>query len=127
MWFSRQIVASDWVKSDDFLHELLGQNNVAAFTICSQVILNSMHKYQPRIHIIHVPVTELRSQDNQNPQLDQICITNAPNFRHLKKTFVFEETQFYAVTAYQNHRVSSDNESIISKYQFLSMPVSSKP
>ncbi|TPP59148.1 TBX1 [Fasciola gigantica] len=69
------------------------------------VVLNSMHKYQPRIHIVHVPVTE-SSSENQNLQLDQICATNTSNLVSLKKTFIFEETQFYAVTAYQNHRIT---------------------
>lgn len=54
-----------------------------------QVILNSMHKYRPRIHVI--------------PAKDY-------NMFSMKKgsfyTFVFPETEFMAVTAYQNPRVS---------------------
>ena len=54
-----------------------------------QIILNSMHKYQPRFHVVYV-----------NPKSEDVSQTD--NF----KTFVFEETKFMAVTAYQNHRVS---------------------
>ena len=54
-----------------------------------QVILNSMHKYQSRVHIIPAK--------DYNPY-------------GLRKgsyyTFVFPETQFMGVTAYQNPRVS---------------------
>ena len=52
-----------------------------------QTILNSMHKYQPRLHIVR-----------------------CSDFIHLPycafKTFVFKETEFIAVTAYQNEKVS---------------------
>ena len=55
---------------------------------CAQVILNSMHKYQPRLHVIYIPPP---GEDTGNTE----------NFR----TFIFPETKFTAVTAYQNHRV----------------------
>ena len=55
----------------------------------SQIILNSMHRYQPRFHVVYV-----------NPKTEDVSQTE--NFR----TFVFPETKFMAVTAYQNHRVS---------------------
>ena len=51
-----------------------------------QIVLNSMHKYQPRIHVIEVGGN-----------------------RHEQKnlhTHSFPETQFIAVTAYQNTDVS---------------------
>ncbi|XP_039263552.2 T-box transcription factor TBX20-like isoform X1 [Styela clava] len=55
------------------------------------VILNSMHKYQPRIHVIRA---------NADTGL----------FKNMKeedyKTFVFPETQFTAVTAYQNQLIT---------------------
>lgn len=55
-----------------------------------QIILNSMHRYQPRFHVILVD--------------DNCSVHKAEeNF----KTFIFEETKFTAVTAYQNHRVRS--------------------
>ncbi|CAB3401411.1 unnamed protein product [Caenorhabditis bovis] len=46
------------------------------------IIVNSMHKYRPRVHII-----------------DQ-----STNRTHV---FAFDETEFIAVTAYQNHRITS--------------------
>lgn len=57
--------------------------------LCSmQTILNSMHKYQPRFHIV-------RAND--------ILKLPYSTFR----TYVFPETEFVAVTAYQNDKVSS--------------------
>ena len=53
------------------------------------MILNSMHKYQPRFHVVYVGP---KGEDNSQTE----------NF----KTFIFTETKFMAVTAYQNHRVS---------------------
>lgn len=53
-----------------------------------QVVLNSLHKYQPKIHVIRV------STDDQLYQRGKI------------DTFQFAETQFIAVTAYQNENVS---------------------
>lgn len=55
-----------------------------------QIILNSMHRYQPRFHVVYV-----------DPRKDSEKYAEE-NY----KTFVFEETRFTAVTAYQNHRVS---------------------
>ncbi len=52
-----------------------------------QTILNSMHKYQPRFHIV-------RAND--------ILKLPYSTFR----TYVFPETEFVAVTAYQNDKVS---------------------
>lgn len=58
-------------------------------TLVFQIILNSMHRYQPRFHVVYV-----------DPRKDSEKYAEE-NF----KTFVFEETRFTAVTAYQNHRV----------------------
>ena len=58
-----------------------------------QIILNSMHKYQPRIHIVRKKETS----DNGN-----ITSLEAEEF----KTFVFPESTFIGVTAYQNQLVS---------------------
>lgn len=56
-----------------------------------QIILNSMHRYQPRFHVVFV-----------DPRRD------SERFAHQNfKSFSFPETQFMAVTAYQNHRVSA--------------------
>lgn len=53
-----------------------------------QVVLNSLHKYQPKIHVIRVHPEE------------------KPFLRNKIDTFQFPETQFIAVTAYQNENVS---------------------
>uniref|UniRef100_A0A8R1EDG6 T-box domain-containing protein n=1 Tax=Caenorhabditis japonica TaxID=281687 RepID=A0A8R1EDG6_CAEJA len=58
------------------------------------LILNSMHKYQPRIHIVQ------RSKQNQ---LDPSRV-NMSEEQH--STFTFPETQFMAVTAYQNQLIT---------------------
>ena len=50
-----------------------------------QIILNSLHKYKPRIHIF-------QSHSNGQPNV-------------LLKTFTFPLTSFIAVTAYQNEEV----------------------
>ena len=52
-----------------------------------QTILNSMHKYQPRFHLV-------RASD--------ILQLPYSTFR----TYVFSETMFYAVTAYQNEKIT---------------------
>lgn len=57
-----------------------------------QTILNSMHKYQPRFHIV-------RAND--------ILKLPYSTFR----TYVFPETEFVAVTAYQNDKVSHGSHS----------------
>lgn len=53
------------------------------------IILNSMHKYQPRIHLIK----------NPEEQRDTTDLTRA-------ETFTFPETTFMAVTSYQNHLIT---------------------
>lgn len=59
-----------------------------------QIVLNSMHKYQPRIHII-------RKKDGD--QIPQFADDLKPE---VYRTFVFPECKFIAVTAYQNQLVS---------------------
>lgn len=48
-----------------------------------------MHRYQPRFHVVYV-----------NPKNEDASHTE--NF----KTYIFPETKFTAVTAYQNHRIT---------------------
>ncbi|XP_011136201.1 T-box transcription factor TBX1 isoform X2 [Harpegnathos saltator] len=55
------------------------------------IILNSMHRYQPRCHVVVAPSPPGAAPD---PRTE--------NF----KTFSFAETRFTAVTAYQNHRIT---------------------
>ncbi|EZA47586.1 T-box transcription factor TBX1 [Ooceraea biroi] len=55
------------------------------------IILNSMHRYQPRCHVVVAPSPPGSAPD-----------PHTENF----KTFFFAETRFTAVTAYQNHRIT---------------------
>ncbi|XP_061907794.1 T-box transcription factor TBX1-like [Entelurus aequoreus] len=73
----KQIVSFDKLK---LTNNLLDDNG--------HIILNSMHRYQPRFHVVYV-----------DPRKDSEKYAEE-NY----KTFVFEETRFTAVTAYQNHR-----------------------
>ncbi|XP_055051823.2 T-box transcription factor TBX1-A isoform X1 [Misgurnus anguillicaudatus] len=57
---------------------------------CIQMILNSMHRYQPRLHVVLVD----KSRNSQQSAHRNFC------------TFTFPETRFIAVTAYQNHRIT---------------------
>ncbi|XP_058520128.1 T-box transcription factor TBX10 [Ochotona princeps] len=75
----RQIVSFDKLK---FTNNLLDDNG--------HIILHSMHRYQPRLHVVFV-----------DPRKDSERYAQE-NF----KSFVFTETQFTAVTAYQNHRIT---------------------
>ncbi|KAI2808851.1 T-box transcription factor tbx20 [Blomia tropicalis] len=58
------------------------------------IVLNSMHRYQPRIHLI------LR----RNPQTFNSQVIDIEKEMH--RTFVFPETVFTAVTAYQNQLIT---------------------
>ena len=55
------------------------------------IVLQSLHKYQPRLHIVEV--AEDGAED--------------PSSSLKTQTFTFPETQFIAVTAYQNTDVST--------------------
>ena len=61
-----------------------------------------MHKYQPRFHVILIE-PELEIQGHQVEDISPDVM------RENMRTFVFPETQFMAVTAYQNHMVSAEN------------------
>ncbi|VVC92190.1 unnamed protein product [Leptidea sinapis] len=56
-----------------------------------QIVLNSMHRYQPRIHLVKI-------REGSGP------ITDLSREQH--RTFVFPETVFTAVTAYQNQLIT---------------------
>ena len=49
-----------------------------------------MHRYQPRLHVIYIP----GRGDPVDPSTQAF------------RTFIFPESKFTGVTAYQNHRVS---------------------
>lgn len=74
----KQIVSFDKLK---LTNNLMDDNG--------HIILNSMHKYQPRFHVVYV-----------NPKTEDVTATE--NYR----TYNFTETKFMAVTAYQNHRIT---------------------
>jgi len=57
-----------------------------------QVILNSMHKFQPRVYLV------MRAAGENGP------VTDIEKEKY--RTFVFPETQFTAVTAYQNQLIT---------------------
>ncbi|KAM0732205.1 T-box transcription factor TBX20 [Formica fusca] len=59
-----------------------------------QIVLNSMHRYQPRIHLVRCRHTDDSS----------LHITDLQKEEH--KTFIFPEAIFTAVTAYQNQLIT---------------------
>ena len=68
---------------------------------CGHIVLNSMHKYQPRVHLIKKPDDTSKLPSGQF----RLQVSNdLENFEY--KTFLFPETSFIAVTAYQNQLVS---------------------
>ena len=70
-------------------HEILYQFVPVSFPI--QIILNNMHKYQPRIHIV-------KTNKDQTFSVQQKVSENL-------STHIFPVTQFMSVTAYQNQQV----------------------
>ncbi|XP_003746795.2 T-box transcription factor TBX3-like [Galendromus occidentalis] len=75
-----------WMQKVVSFHKLKLTNNITdkhGF----QTILNSMHKYQPRFHLV------------KTCDLAKVPYSNF-------KTFVFPETEFIAVTAYQNEKIT---------------------
>ncbi|XP_055838900.1 T-box protein H15 isoform X2 [Episyrphus balteatus] len=59
-----------------------------------QIVLNSMHRYQPRIHLVRLSHGQsIPTSPKELQELDH-------------KTFVFPETVFTAVTAYQNQLIT---------------------
>ncbi|XP_075876408.1 T-box transcription factor TBX2b-like isoform X2 [Nelusetta ayraudi] len=74
-----------WMSKPVAFHKLKLTNNVSdkhGFTV-----LNSMHKYQPRFHVV---------------KTNDIMKLPYSTFR----TYVFPETEFIAVTAYQNEKIT---------------------
>ncbi|XP_032239131.2 T-box transcription factor TBX3 isoform X2 [Nematostella vectensis] len=77
---------AQWMQKTISFHKMKLTNNIADKH--GYTILNSMHKYQPRIHIV-------RADDGYKYPLNQPF-----------KTFTFPETTFIAVTAYQNEKIT---------------------
>nr|XP_029735174.1 T-box transcription factor TBX1-A [Aedes albopictus] len=67
------------------------------------IILNSMHRYQPRLHVCHFSRTNSTNNNNHHHHRGPIK-TEKDMLTY--RTFVFPETSFTAVTAYQNQRVT---------------------
>nr|XP_022902934.1 optomotor-blind protein-like isoform X1 [Onthophagus taurus] len=76
-----------WMQKVVSFHKLKLTNNISDKHGFMQTILNSMHKYQPRFHLV-------RAND--------ILKLPYSTFR----TYVFKETEFIAVTAYQNEKIT---------------------
>lgn len=74
-----------WMKQMILFHKMKLTNNLMDQN--GHIILNSMHKYQPRLHIVKANDLEGLQKTNFN-------------------TFKFEETKFIAVTAYQNEQIT---------------------
>ena len=84
------IVSNIDARDVDALRCLITKNSfskVNSFFFPFQTILNSMHKYQPRFHLV-------RASD--------ILQLPYSTFR----TYVFKETEFIGVTAYQNEKIT---------------------
>uniref|UniRef100_A0AAY5L5Y1 T-box domain-containing protein n=1 Tax=Esox lucius TaxID=8010 RepID=A0AAY5L5Y1_ESOLU len=79
---------SQWMKQTVSFDALKLTNNLLDDN--GHMILNSMHRYQPRFHVVYVDPR----QDSQLHAHRNFC------------TFSFPETRFIAVTAYQNHRIT---------------------
>ncbi|AWO99324.1 putative T-box transcription factor TBX1-A-like [Scophthalmus maximus] len=79
---------AQWMKQTVSFDTLKLTNNLLDDN--GHMILNSMHRYQPRFHVVYVdpaPNSHLNAYRNFN-------------------SFSFPETRFMAVTAYQNHRIT---------------------
>lgn len=79
------MTGEQWMQKLVSFHKLKLTNNMndKRFTV-----LNSMHKYQPRFHLVRAD------------KIDENLT------RRTFRTYVFTETEFIAVTAYQNERVT---------------------
>ncbi|XP_016299084.1 T-box brain protein 1-like [Sinocyclocheilus anshuiensis] len=76
-----------WMRQEISFGKLKLTNNKGASSNSTQmIVLQSLHKYQPRVHVIEIN----KSGDEETSDPDRV------------QTFTFPETQFIAVTAYQN-------------------------
>ncbi|CAF1372166.1 unnamed protein product [Didymodactylos carnosus] len=86
-----------WMKNEISFSKLKLTNNRSippGHNTNMTLILNSMHKYQPRLHIVEV--SRINIGNSRCSTLEQQTKTGQEH------TFFFVETQFIAVTAYQN-------------------------
>ncbi|XP_043107882.1 T-box brain protein 1 [Puntigrus tetrazona] len=76
-----------WMRQEISFGKLKLTNNKGASSNSSQmIVLQSLHKYQPRVHVIEI--NKSGDEDTSDPDRAQM--------------FTFPETQFISVTAYQN-------------------------
>ncbi|XP_048026110.1 T-box transcription factor TBX21 [Megalobrama amblycephala] len=76
-----------WMRQEVSFGKLkLTNNKGSSNNVGQMIVLQSLHKYQPRLHIV-----EVKEDGTEDPFLTSKT-----------QTFVFPETQFIAVTAYQN-------------------------
>uniref|UniRef100_A0A8C9ZNG9 T-box domain-containing protein n=1 Tax=Sander lucioperca TaxID=283035 RepID=A0A8C9ZNG9_SANLU len=80
---------AQWMKQTVSFDTLKLTNNLLDDN--GHMILNSMHRYQPRFHVVYVDPAPSSSHLNAHRNF---C------------SFSFPETRFMAVTAYQNHRIT---------------------
>ncbi|CAH8549419.1 unnamed protein product [Schistosoma mattheei] len=88
-----------WMRQAILFDKLKLTNN--PFDQNGHIILNSMHKYQTRLHVIFAD--EMDEIMRNNREISQFCANSS---KCMKRTFTFPETKFFAVTAYQNNRVT---------------------
>lgn len=75
-----------WMRQEVSFSKLkLTNNKGSTNNVAQMIVLQSLHKYQPRLHIM-----EVKEDGTEDPFLSKA------------QTFIFPETQFIAVTAYQN-------------------------
>lgn len=98
---------------------------------CGHIVLNSMHKYQPRVHIIKRPDEGVPPPAKATSSASSLSYLNIMSGHHSKlqvssdldayehKTFIFPETSFIAVTAYQNQLVNPYTHSSIVLNNFI--------
>ncbi|XP_023670083.1 T-box transcription factor TBX21 isoform X1 [Paramormyrops kingsleyae] len=76
-----------WMRQEVSFGKLkLTNNKGSSNNVAQMIVLQSLHKYQPRLHIV-----EVKEDGSDDPFVTSKTLT-----------FVFPETQFIAVTAYQN-------------------------
>ncbi|KAL0984224.1 hypothetical protein UPYG_G00138750 [Umbra pygmaea] len=76
-----------WMRQEVSFGKLkLTNNKGSSNNVAQMIVLQSLHKYQPRLHVM-----EVKEDGSQDPFLTAKA-----------QTLVFPETQFIAVTAYQN-------------------------
>ncbi|XP_028253501.1 MAX gene-associated protein [Parambassis ranga] len=83
---------SEWMNSLLSFYKLKLTNNPQDED--GHIILHSMHRYIPRLHVIPVP-------DGAVPTADQPVVMGPESI-----TFTFPQTEFMAVTTYQNFRIT---------------------